>query len=125
MLITCSVKDVSYYEQLADIRYFIVLYPGRTKLKGFLHAPELAPSPDLLSWALEHNREENWFSIYTERFNEEMKNRPGLRDAINRLEVKAREKVVLIVCFCPDANCCHRSLIADELQQRGIVVEIH
>lgn len=125
MLITCSVRDIKLYEHKADISYFIVLYPGKTKLKGFLHVPELAPSADLLGWALAHKNTENWFDVYTQRFNDEMKTRPGLRDAVNRLEKITRTKNVLVSCFCDDVNLCHRGLIADELSIRGVEVEKH
>ena len=125
LLITCSILDIPKYQDKADTKYFIVLHPGKVKLKGFVHMPELAPSQDLWAWTMMHKNEEGWFSIYTKKFCNDMKNRPGLRDAIDRLEKKARDNDVLVVCFCPDVNVCHRGLIADELARRGVIVDKH
>lgn len=123
MLITSSLSQAKNYE--ADYKYFIVINPKNVKAKGIIHRPELAPTRELYSWAQEHKYEENWFEYYKETFIHDIQTRPGLINALNDIEEKARAKDVLLICFCPDVNQCHRGLIADEMQRRGIVVEKH
>lgn len=119
-IITCSLSHIHEYE--ADTKYFIVLRPGKVHIDGLRHHPELAPSADLFNWAQQHKLEPGWFNTYTAWFQRDIRERVGLRDAIAKLETDAREKRILLVCFCPDVNQCHRGLIADELYRRGVQV---
>lgn len=122
-VITCSLSETHRYS--ADIKLFIVLRPGKVHVKGLRHKPDLAPSAELFSWAQQHKHEPNWFQDYADRFCHDMRHRPGLRDAVNNLEAIAAEHTVLLVCFCPDPQVCHRSLIAAELKRRGVSVEMY
>jgi len=123
MIITCSLGDAKNYT--ADLIYFIVTNPGAVKPKGFKHRPDMGPSRELYAWAMAHKSEEGWFDIYKKQFCYDMKHLPGLVNALNELERKAKDKVILLVCFCPDVNFCHRGLEADELISRGVEVEKH
>lgn len=114
-------KDYSEIET----KYFIVLRPGNVKLRGVRHRPDLAPSKDLFLWAQEHKTEVDWFDTYRARFCEDMRTRPGLRIAVNKLEEELKTKDILLICFCADASKCHRSLIAKELEQRGCSVVVN
>ncbi|MBQ3009778.1 MAG: DUF488 domain-containing protein [Methanocorpusculum sp.] len=109
----------------ADYKFFVVLRPGKVHVQGLRHKPDLAPSAELFQWAQEHKHESNWFDAYSKQFCYDMQHRPGLRDAVKQLEALAAEHSVLLVCFCPDPLTCHRSLIATELQRRGVEVELH
>jgi uncharacterized protein (DUF488 family) len=122
-IITCSLREINQYE--ADIKYFIVLRPGKVKMKGFKHRPDLAPSAKLLDWAHEHMNEPGWFEEYTCWFNQDIKQRQGLAEAISEIEQKAKTQTILLACFCADVNVCHRGLIADELSRRGVKTEKH
>lgn len=122
-IITCSLSQMHQYN--ADYKFFIVLRPGKVHVKGLRHKPDLAPSAELFQWAQTHKHESDWFSTYAQQFRHDMKHRPGLRDAVDQLETLAAEHTILLVCFCPDPCTCHRSLIAAELECRGIHVEIH
>ena len=59
---------------------------------------------------------------YKEQFIHDMKTRPGMINALNDIEKKAKEADVLLICFCSDVNLCHRGLIADEMASRGVIV---
>lgn len=120
MLITCSLSEAKKFE--ADYKYFIVINPKKVKLKGIQHRPDLAPSQELYDWAMEHKNEKNWFDHYKEVFTNDMKTRKGLVMALDEIEKKAKEKDVLLICFCSDVNFCHRGLIADEMMNRGVNV---
>lgn len=123
MLITSSLSDCKNYD--ADYKYFIVINPKGVKLKGISHRPELAPTRELYSWAMQHKNEPNWFEHYKEVFENDLKTRAGMINALNDIESKARTSDVLLICFCSDVNQCHRGIIADELEKRGIIVEKH
>lgn len=120
MLITCSLSECKKYE--ADYKYFIVINPKNVKLKGISHRPELAPTRELYHWAMENKNNSNWFEHYKEQFINDMKTRPGMINALNDIEKKAKYYKVLLICFCSDVNECHRGLIADEMESRGIEV---
>lgn len=121
MLITSSISDYKNYD--AEYKYFIVINPKNVKLKGVSHRPELAPTRELYAWAMENKSNENWFSHYKEQFIHDMHSRAGMIMALNDIEKKAKESNVLLICFCPDVNFCHRGLIADEMIARGVKVE--
>ena len=120
MLITCSLSESKKYE--ADYKYFIVINPKNVKLKGISHRPELAPTRELYHWAMENKNDPNWFEHYKAQFINDMKTRPGMINALNDIEKKAKYYKVLLICFCSDVNECHRGLIADEMESRGIEV---
>jgi len=119
-IITCSLGRVKDFE--ADAKYFIVLRPGKVNIPGLRHHPELAPSSELFLWTQAHKHEPDWFTTYSEWFRRDMRERAGLRDAIDKLEQDAKVKTILLVCFCADVNACHRGLEADELARRGVEV---
>ena len=120
MLITSSLSDCKNYN--ADYKYFIVINPKNVKLKGINHMPELAPTRELYGWAMQHKNEPNWFEHYKTQFISDMHTRAGMINALNFIEKQAKEKDVLLICFCSDVNECHRGLIADELSARGVEV---
>jgi len=120
-IITCSLSEMKHYD--ADIKYFIVQSPGKVKVYGMKHRPDLAPSQELFSWTLENKSNVNWFEEYKNRFCYDIIYRAGLRDAISEVESKSQSSVIMLVCFCADVNQCHRGLIADELTKRGVHVE--
>ena len=43
---------------------------------------------------------------------------PQARAALTKLAGVARRRRVTLLCICPDASRCHRSLLARELQKR-------
>jgi uncharacterized protein YeaO (DUF488 family) len=122
-VITCSLSTMDNFE--ADLKYFIVLRPGKVKVSGMKHRPDLAPSSELFGWTQAHKHEENWFEEYERRFCHDIHYRKGLSDAIAEIGQKAKTQTVMLVCFCPDVNRCHRGLIADELINRGVEVSKH
>lgn len=122
-IITCSLSSIDLYS--ADVKYFIVLRPGKVRVNDLRHKPDLAPSKELFLWAQNHKHEANWFQHYAAWFKRDMEERPGLREALNRLEEMAKGKDILLVCFCANPEECHRGLIADELVKRGVNVEKH
>lgn len=96
-----------------------------SEIKGTLWIPALAPSPTLYN---KHQHEwkdkspDTWWSLYEERFNEELKTREKL-EALRKLwRLIAEGKSVTLACFCPNQNYCHRSLVGIFLERQGIEV---
>lgn len=87
------------------------------------HVPQLSPSWDLfkdyLSWSkLNLWNKQCFMEHYVPRFLEEMKTQEA-RDILNSLYFKARDKNILLVCFCPNEELCHRSIVFGLLQGVG------
>ena len=122
-LTTCSLSSMKNYSEI-QTKYFIALRPGKVKVAGMRHRPDLAPSKELFLWTQAHKLEPDWFHTYEEWFKRDMQERPSLREAIARLELEVRQKDILLVCFCPDPSKCHRRLIAEELRKQGIKTDI-
>ena len=122
-LYTCALSRMRDFQSIA-VKYFIVLRPGKVSVHGLRHRPDLAPSSELFFWTQNHKHEPDWFQTYEAWFKKDLKERPGLRLAVDKLEKELNDHDVLLVCFCPDPAKCHRRLIAEELQNRGIKVHI-
>ena len=124
-IITCALSNMKNYK--ADKKYFIVRSPGRVNFSQYnlVHFPALSPSMNLFLWTRRNQLKSGWFEEYRERFELEMKTDKGMMSALDQIEAEAKDKIVLLVCFCKDVNECHRGLIANEMAQRGIPVERH
>lgn len=80
------------------------------------HVRALSPSKTLLFESLDLKRRGLWDQAhfdnsYAPRFLKEMLGNPQAMDKLRELERLSREKDVLIACYCPNADDCHRSLI--------------
>lgn len=106
---------------------------------GFVHVPQLSPSEQLFrtyysKWSksifteiekqtMATGTTHSWWDLYAPRFMEEMSTRSDLQACINRtMELLDQGYNVLMVCFCPNYNRCHRGLIGYYLNKRGYEV---
>lgn len=120
MLITCSLSKVNKFKVLE--KYFIVRSPGNVKVDNLVHLPELAPSLELFLWSQKMKKQKvEWWDEYKLRFMQEMKS-SQMEKALEQLEKHSSTKDILLVCFCPDVDRCHRGIIADEMKKRGVLV---
>lgn len=88
--------------------------------------PELAPGWDLYNQYL-HNWKgkppAKWWPLYEKAFNEELQSEVKLA-ALRRLwSLVNSGKVIGLVCFCPVDTYCHRRLVAEFLQEHGVIAE--
>lgn len=83
--------------------------------------PELAPSADVVSWALSEPWTEARWRRYATRYRKQMRE-PQARHLIELLAVLSRESSFSIGCYCEDASRCHRSLLAELLRDAGAVM---
>lgn len=79
--------------------------------KEYLHLKALGCPPDI-----RHDyRDDGDWGRYVARYNTVLGNRVS---ALHELSILSREKRCALLCYEADAQYCHRSLIAWELQQR-------
>lgn len=83
--------------------------------------PELAPSSDVVSWALSEPWTESRWRRYTRAYMKEMR-QPPARHLIELLAVLSRGSSFSIGCYCEDATRCHRSLLQKLLADAGAAV---
>ena len=114
-IILCRIGE----EPEADIRLLITRVPK--KLKGWVHVPELAPSPYLFRKAIQWKKEGLWLQKWPEyesQFFKEM-NQPTANRYIERLVQRIKEgKTLALSCFCVDEKHCHRSLVKQVVLQK-------
>lgn len=83
--------------------------------------PELAPSADVVSWALSEPWTDTRWRRYVIRYRKEMRE-PQARHLIELLAALSRQSDFSIGCYCEDASRCHRSLLGELLRGAGAVV---
>jgi uncharacterized protein YeaO (DUF488 family) len=83
--------------------------------------PELAPSAELVSWALSTSWTPVRWRQYMRRYLAEMK-KPGAQHLLATLAALSRHSNFSVGCYCQDATRCHRSLLAGLLQDVGAQV---
>ena len=120
-VITTSLRDVKYVR--AD-EYWLITRGGKDIL-GLSRHIGLSPSPELFSRYCYKWRGQDpatWWPTYKSVFERELQTEGKLAElrAIYRL-VQAG-KTVALVCYCSDAEHCHRLLVGEFLAQHGIAV---
>lgn len=90
------------------------------------HVPELSPSLDLLTWYRRQVDSKHWDKNtfengYRPRFESEMKDNEAAEAKIKELKEKNDQgKKIALCCFCKDVSLCHRSIVSEMLDARGI-----
>lgn len=79
--------------------------------------PNLAPSEALLKEALPMSDEKSW-KTFKRKFVAEMKSPQAKRD-MDLLAALSRQTNFSIGCYCEDESRCHRSILREQLDQRG------
>jgi uncharacterized protein YeaO (DUF488 family) len=80
--------------------------------------PELAPSADVVSWALSEPWTDARWRRYVQRYQKEMRE-PQARHLIELLAALSHQTSFSIGCYCEDAARCHRSLLRELLADAG------
>lgn len=84
----------------------------------------LSPSPELFRWYLDLKQKGLWNATlfqteYTSYFLQELQS-PNAKKALNQLfQLDRAGKKIALTCFCPNEECCHRSIIGGLLQGVG------
>jgi uncharacterized protein YeaO (DUF488 family) len=95
-------------------------YAGRDYYDVWL--PELAPSADLVSWALSEPFTEKRWNRYEKAYRAQMR-RPAAARLIALLAAMSRQTNLSIGCYCENPAKCHRSILANLLADAGAKME--
>ena len=79
--------------------------------------PELAPSAELVSFALAAETDAEW-AVFTRRYRKEMST-PGARHLLDLLVTLSHTSAVSVGCYCEDETRCHRSVLRELLAEFG------
>ena len=83
-----------------------------------LWLPEVAPSAELVSWALSQPWTDKRWATFARRYHSEMR-KPAAQRLIALLAAVSSTTNFSIGCYCETASRCHRSLLGELLQERG------
>ena len=83
-----------------------------------LWLPEVAPSAELVSWALSRPWTDTRWATFARRYHSEMR-KPAAQRLIALLAALSSTTNFSIGCYCENASRCHRSLLGELLQERG------
>jgi len=80
--------------------------------------PELAPSAEVVSWALSEPWTDARWKRYVQRYRKQMRE-PRARHLIELLAALSHHASFSVGCYCEDATRCHRSLLRELLTDAG------
>jgi len=80
--------------------------------------PDLAPSAQLVSWALADPWTDERWRRYKREYLREMRE-PGARRLIELLAALSRDSSFSVGCYCENENRCHRALLRELLIEAG------
>ena len=84
--------------------------------------PELAPSGDLVSWALSEPFTDKRWAKYEKAYRGQMRKPPAAR-LISLLAALSHQTDFSIGCYCADPTRCHRSILRALLAEAGAKIE--
>lgn len=83
--------------------------------------PELAPTSEVVSWALSEPWTPARWRRYMRWYHREMRE-PGAKHLIATLAALSHQSNFSVGCYCADATHCHRSLLRELLRDAGASV---
>lgn len=123
MINLISLRDLVLYNAGPCVNFMAVRYLT-SKMKDVTHLPALGPSPGLLKyWKMSSQSAADW-EVYTEEFLREMESASAQTALKTVEELDKAGLTVNLMCYCTDSTHCHRSLLADILQERGVEVNL-
>ena len=122
MIRTVSLSNLCNVEKAGDLNFMIVRNL-KAEIKGVSHLPSLAPSQELYEFYLNHRNESgfDWFTPFSEAYQKELETHEkdvGLKLVENYARLGY---TVNLICYCSSRQC-HRTLVAQELRNRGLNV---
>ena len=85
--------------------------------------PNLAPSQDLVTFALRSRDERSW-KAFERKYRAEMK-KPDTARVLDLLAALSHQTNFSVGCYCENADRCHRSILASLLRERGADIMSH
>jgi uncharacterized protein YeaO (DUF488 family) len=84
--------------------------------------PELAPTAELVSWAMVEPMTGKRWSAFARRYRSEMST-PAARHLIELLAAMSQTSDLSVGCYCEDESHCHRSLLRELLADAGAMIK--
>jgi uncharacterized protein YeaO (DUF488 family) len=84
--------------------------------------PELAPSADLVSWALSEPFTAKRWQRYEKAYRSQMRKPPAQR-LLSLLAALSHPTDFSVGCYCADETSCHRSILKSLLADAGASIE--
>lgn len=129
-LYVCGIKDIGNFDFVIH-KFFIAQYiKDRDSISryGFARCPDLAPEKHLVNQYLGFRNKGEWTqekfdTWYRPLFIQQMYTRIETKGVLNHVHklITSGDDVVL-ACYCHDENMCHRRIIAEEFEKKGIEV---
>ena len=82
-----------------------------------LWLPDLAPSAQLLSWAVASPWTDARWKQFARRYRSEMR-APVPQRMLGLLAALSRQTTLAVGCYCEDASRCHRAVLRELLAER-------
>ena len=83
-----------------------------------LWLPEVAPSAELVSWALSQPWTDKRWAMFARKYRAEMRE-PAAEHLIAILAALSARSSFSVGCYCEDESRCHRSLLRELLVAKG------
>ena len=83
--------------------------------------PDLAPSAQLVSWAVNDKWTEARWKRFVREYKREMKD-PRAQRLISLLAAMSRDTNFSVGCYCEDPTRCHRAVLGELLQDAGAAI---
>ena len=83
--------------------------------------PELAPSAEIVSWAMAEPLTDKRWATFSRRYRSEMAT-PAARHLLTLLASLSKQTNLSVGCYCEDESRCHRSLLRELLVEAGAVI---
>lgn len=80
--------------------------------------PELAPSAELVNWALSQPFTDRRWARYVKRYRSEMR-APSRQRLLKLLARLSHNSNFSVGCYCANENRCHRSILRELLAEHG------
>ena len=84
--------------------------------------PDLAPTSELVSWALAEPWTDARWAKYRKSYLAEMKQPPAQR-LLQLLAALSHQTALSVGCYCENEARCHRSVLRELLRERGASIE--
>lgn len=83
--------------------------------------PNLAPSQELVTFALHEAKDARDWKTYERRYRAEM-NQPDASRLLDLLAALSHQTNFAVGCYCEDEEHCHRSILRQLLAERGAAI---
>jgi len=89
-----------------------------------LWLPDLAPTAELVKFALEEPFTPKRWDTFVKRYRREMQE-PAAQRLLALLAAMSHQTAFSVGCYCENAEACHRSILGKLLAEQGAEIDLH